>query len=53
MKMNKGQYLQKYDAESYGSCALHFSSIRSIYLFHVDALHSFKVMLWTKKGRMD
>jgi len=21
--------------------------------FHVDALHSFEVMLWTKKGRTD
>ena len=37
----------------YGSCALHFSSMRSIIKFHVDALHSFKVMLQTKKGRTD
>ena len=30
MKINKDQLLQKYDAQSNGSCALHFSSIRSI-----------------------
>jgi len=54
MKMNKGQKLQKYEALSYGSCTLHFFSMRSIYLkFHVDALRSFKVMLQTKKGRID
>jgi len=35
MKMNKGKQLQKYQALSYGSCALHFSSIRSVYLWSV------------------
>jgi len=32
MKMNKGQLLQKYEALSYGSFALHFYSMRSICL---------------------
>jgi len=35
-----------YEALSYGSCALPMK-------FHVDALHNFKVMLRTKKGRTD
>jgi len=30
MKINKVQWLQKYEALSYGYCALHFSSMRSI-----------------------
>jgi len=30
MKINKEQYLLKYDAWGYGSCALHISSMRSI-----------------------
>ena len=32
MKINKGQYLHKYDGQSYDSCALHFSLMRSIHL---------------------
>ena len=31
-KINKGQKLQKYDGQSYGTCALHFSLMRSIHL---------------------
>ena len=30
MKINKGQSLKKYCRQSYGSCTLHFSSMRSI-----------------------
>ena len=32
MKINKGQTLQRYDGQSYGTCALHFSLMRSIHL---------------------
>ena len=37
---------------SYGSCALHFSSMRSIYLWSFMMMaYSFEIMLRTKKGR--
>jgi len=53
MKMNKGQLLQKYESLSYGFCALHLNEIYLPMKFHVDALHSFKVMLRIKKGWTD
>jgi len=49
MKMNKEQWLQKNEILSYGSCVLHFSSMRFIYLWSF-MLTPCKVMPRTKKG---
>ena len=54
MKINKDQLFQKHDAKLWFLCtALLLNEIYLPFKFHVDALHSFKMMLKTKKGRVD